>query len=134
MLSQPILTSTMHYHRVGPLTATIIGIVYFWVAMLTRRALSLAYFCFICQPLQIASRAIFIRNDCPQPISWFVNGQSQGSLSPGASSNQTLGDDFSGLIYTPTNGANTNGVDAIKVGLYGPVSISAPCTTSLASH
>jgi len=70
-------------------------------------------------PAVTADRIITIRNRCPQSITLYINGQSQGLLATNGIRNSTFNDNWSGLIYTNVNGGNANGVGTTRAGLYG---------------
>jgi hypothetical protein len=70
-----------------------------------------------------AARQYLITNKCPKPITLFINGESQGTLTAnGGSTQRTFDNTFSGLIYTDANGGNQNGVGTTRAGFFGQVS------------
>ena len=71
----------------------------------------------------LADRIFTIRNRCPQSITLYINGQTQGLLAMNGFMNQTFEDSWSGLIYTDANGGNANGAGTTKAGFYGQVTI-----------
>jgi len=73
----------------------------------------------------VAERIFTIRNRCPQSITVYINGQTQGLLAMNDFKNRTFEDSWSGLIYTDSNGGNANGAGTTRAGFYGQVSI--PC-------
>ncbi|KDR77633.1 hypothetical protein GALMADRAFT_224914 [Galerina marginata CBS 339.88] len=68
----------------------------------------------------LAERLITVTNRCPQAITLYINGQTQGSLATNSITNRTFDDAWSGLIYTDANGGGANGASTTRAGFYGP--------------
>ncbi|KAH6879697.1 G-X-X-X-Q-X-W domain-containing protein [Coprinopsis sp. MPI-PUGE-AT-0042] len=67
-----------------------------------------------------AIRHYDIINNCPLPITLFVNGESQGTLtSSGGSTARDLPGGWSGFIYTDFNQGNQDGTATVRAGFYG---------------
>jgi hypothetical protein len=60
-----------------------------------------------------------VTNQCPQAITVFINGQSQGSLAAKGGSIQRTFDNFDGFIYTDANGGNKDGTGTTRAGFFG---------------
>ncbi|KAJ3511872.1 hypothetical protein NLJ89_g3855 [Agrocybe chaxingu] len=67
----------------------------------------------------LAERLVTIVNRCPQTISVFINGQTQGLLTPNEATNRTYEDTWAGLIYSTTNEGGANGAGTTRAGFYG---------------
>ncbi|KAF9522162.1 ricin B lectin domain-containing protein [Crepidotus variabilis] len=75
---------------------------------------------FIISPLVAATRHYNIVNNCPLPITLFINGESQGTLSSsGGSTTREYPDGWSGFIYTDFNRGNQDGAGTVRAGFYG---------------
>ncbi|KAF8642814.1 hypothetical protein AX16_009403 [Volvariella volvacea WC 439] len=69
--------------------------------------------------VSVLGRRFVIRNDCPLPINYYINGESQGPLwANGGQVDRQLIDNFSGFIYTDANGGNQNGVGTTRAGFF----------------
>lgn len=74
-----------------------------------------------------AIRHYDIINNCPLPITLYINGESQGTLtSSGGSTTRDLPDGWSGFIYTDFNQGNEDGTATVRAGFYGTVSPLPP--------
>ncbi|KAJ2934090.1 hypothetical protein H1R20_g3004, partial [Candolleomyces eurysporus] len=67
--------------------------------------------------LVTADKTFNIANGCPNAITIYVNGESRGSVAPGASIVNTVADNWTGFIYSNVNapGGNT-GAGTTKAG------------------
>ena len=71
----------------------------------------------------LATRHYDIVNNCPLPITLYINGESQGTLgSSGGSTSRDFADGWSGFIYTDFNRGNQDGAGTVRAGFYGTVS------------
>jgi len=68
---------------------------------------------------QTLARLYTILNDCPQSVNYYINGQSQGSLSKGATTTRQFAEIWSGFIYTDANGGSADGIRTTRAGFYG---------------
>jgi hypothetical protein len=71
----------------------------------------------------VEARSFTVINKCPRWIRIWVDGNSQGWLSPNSGSKVlNYPNDFSGLIYTNANGGNQDGSRTTRAGFEGQVS------------
>jgi hypothetical protein len=68
------------------------------------------------------ARLYTITNGCPQAITLYINGESQGKLAVGATTTRTMNENWSGFIYTDANGGSQTGTRTTRAGFYGDVS------------
>ncbi|CAA7260702.1 unnamed protein product [Cyclocybe aegerita] len=66
-----------------------------------------------------AERRYTIRNRCPESIKLYISGKSHGIVPSGHVVTKVLADNWSGLIYTSSNGGNPNGVGTTRAGFFG---------------
>lgn len=84
------------------------------------RNLLLVGFAAIAAPGAFA-RLYTIANGCPQAITLYINGESQGKLAVGATTTRTFNKNWSGFIYTDVNGGSQTGTRTTRAGFYGEV-------------
>ena len=70
-----------------------------------------------------AERDYTIKNKCPIAVDLYINGRSEGIIARNGEVHKSLAEDWSGLIYTTSNGGRTNGKRATMAGFYGAVSM-----------
>jgi hypothetical protein len=69
-----------------------------------------------------ADRQLNLINACPQAITIFVSGESQGSIASGATVTKSVPDDWSGFIYSNVNAPEGNtGAGTTKAGFVAEV-------------
>ena len=74
--------------------------------------------------IALANLQFTINNKCPQPITLYINGESQGSLASNGVISKIYSNNWSGFIYTNLNaGSGNTGVGTTRAGFYGNVSI-----------
>ncbi|KAF8649444.1 hypothetical protein AX16_005791 [Volvariella volvacea WC 439] len=65
------------------------------------------------------ARKFIIKNQCPLPAVYYINGENQGPIpAQGGQVERELDNNFSGFIYTDTNGGNQNGVGTTRAGFF----------------
>jgi hypothetical protein len=69
----------------------------------------------------VTARLYTIQNNCPQGITLYINGVSQGRLAAGAVTTRTQTENWSGFIYTDANGGSVTGERTTRAGFYGEV-------------
>ncbi|KAJ7592610.1 G-X-X-X-Q-X-W domain-containing protein [Mycena floridula] len=79
----------------------------------------LALFCALL-PAALATRFYNITNNCPIPVTLYINGESQGTLaSSGGFTTRTFDNNWSGFIYTDANQGNSDGSGTVRAGFFG---------------
>ncbi|KAG5636892.1 hypothetical protein H0H81_006512 [Sphagnurus paluster] len=68
---------------------------------------------------QALARLYTILNNCPQDITLYINGESQGTLGKGAVTTRQTIKNWSGFIYTDANGGSATGERTTRAGFYG---------------
>lgn len=72
--------------------------------------------------IALANLQFTINNKCPQPITLYINGESQGSLASNGIISKIYSNNWSGFIYTNLNaGSGNTGVGTTRAGFYGNV-------------
>jgi len=71
-------------------------------------------------PFAVVARLFTIVNQCPESITLFINGESQGSLNArDGTTTRNFPRTWSGFIYTSANGGNQNGTGTTRAGFFG---------------
>ncbi|KAJ7087957.1 G-X-X-X-Q-X-W domain-containing protein [Mycena belliarum] len=79
----------------------------------------LLFFCALVHAVS-ATRLYNIVNNCPIPVTLYINGASQGTLaSSGGFTTRTVDDNWSGFIYTDANQGNSDGSGTVRAGFFG---------------
>ncbi|KAJ6587539.1 G-X-X-X-Q-X-W domain-containing protein [Mycena vulgaris] len=71
-------------------------------------------------PTALATRLYNITNNCPIPVTLYINGESRGTLaSSGGFTTRTVDNNWSGFIYTDANQGNIDGSGTVRAGFFG---------------